>query len=248
MTDPVLLERPSQRVAHVVLNRPERRNALIGPLVERLAETIEGLNREDDLNVIVIRGAGDAFCSGLDLKEFGADPQPAWVPTFGDSWRRVHRAIFDSPCIVVGALQRAAVNGGAALALACDFLVAGNTAFLQVGEIQQGMAAPMNMAWLRLRFDEATSARIALLGDRIAGPDLVALGVAFSSVPDDEVLAAVDELVDRLAAHEPTGVRRIKASLRRTGVSESAEEWFARPIAADPLRVTGTRPVAARDA
>jgi len=43
-------------------------------------------------------------------------------------------------------------------------------------------------------------------------------------------------------------VRRIKASLRRTGVSESAEEWFARPIAADPLRVTGTRPVAARDA
>ena len=247
MTGFVVVERPAKRVGHVVLNRPERRNALTGPLADELADAIEMLNGDDDSNVIVIRGAGDAFCSGLDLKEFGADPQPAWVATFGASWRRVHRAIFDSPKIVVGALQRAAVNGGAALALACDFLIAGDTAFLQVGEIQQGMAAPMNMAWLRLRFDEATAGRLALLGDRVAGPELERLGVALASVPDDRVLAAVDELADRLGSHDPAGVRRIKNSLRRTGVTETAEEWFARSLASDPLQTAGARPVAARD-
>ncbi|MCP5025390.1 MAG: enoyl-CoA hydratase/isomerase family protein [Actinomycetia bacterium] len=247
MTDLVLVERPQERVAHVILNRPERRNALTGPLATMLADTITELNADDSLNVLVVRGAGGAFCSGLDLKEFGLDPQPDWVATFSDEWRRVHRALFDSTKIVVGALQRAAVNGGAALGLACDFLVAGDTSFLQVGEIQQGMPAPMNMAWLRLRYNEALSARVTLLGDRLTGPQLVDLGMAFRSVPDDHVLDAVDELVERLARHEPRGVLRIKSSLRRSGFDGTSEEWFARTLASDPFADVPMRPIAARE-
>lgn len=244
----VLVERPADRIAHVVLNRPKRRNALIGPLADEFAEAIETLNDDESVSVLVIRGAGDAFCSGLDLKEFAKEPQPEWVPEFGAKWRRAHRAIFDSPHIVVGALQRAAVNGGAALAFACDFLVAGDESWLQVGEIQQGMAAPMNMAWLRLRFPENVVARITLLGDRIAGPELVRLGVAYQSVPDADVLHAVDELAARLAEHDPAGVVRIKRSLRSAVVTETAEEWFGRFLAVDPLRTATSRPIAARDA
>ena len=248
MTDElVLVERPIDRVAHVVLNRPERRNALIGPLADQLGDTIEALNHDDSVSVLVIRGAGGAFCSGLDLKEFNLDPRPEWVADFGPKWRRVHRAIFDSDRIVIGALERAAVNGGAALALACDLLVAGETAFLQVGEIQQGLAAPMNMAWLRLRHSEALAARVTLLGDRIAGPQLVDLGLAYAWVADDAVVGAADELAARLAAHEPGGARRIKASLRRTGTTETAEEWFAQALAADPLAGSSLRPQAAED-
>lgn len=245
MSDLVLVERPEPRVAHVVLNRPERRNALTGPLADQLGDALEALRQDDDVTIIVIRGAGNAFCSGLDLKEFGLQPQPAWVPEFSTKWRRVHRALFDSHQIVVGALERAAVNGGAALALACDFLVAGENAFLQVGEIQQGMAAPMNMAWLRLRFDEALAARLSLLGDRIHGDELVRLGIAYASVPDDQVLNATNDLAARLATHDPVGVRRIKTSLRRTAVTESADEWFDRAFAADPLPAATTRPIAA---
>jgi len=248
MTDPIIVERQAPRVAHVVLNRPERRNALTGPLAVQMADALEALNQDDEVTVIVIRGQGGAFCSGLDLKLFAQDPPPDWVPEFGALWRRVHRLLFDSPCIVVGALERAAVNGGAALALACDFLVAGESAFLQVGEIQQGMAAPMNMAWLRLRYHEALAGRIALLGDRIAGPELMQLGIATTCVADEEVLKTVDELVARLAQHDPAGVRRIKVSLRRTGVTETAEEWFARALASDPLPNASVRVIAAKDA
>jgi len=246
MSELVLVERPSSRVAHVVLNRPERRNALTGPLADQLAEALEQLHQDDGVTVIVLRGAGGAFCSGLDLKEFGKNPQPDWVAEFPAKWRRVHAQLFDSDRIVVGVLQRAAVNGGAALALACDLLVAGDGSFLQVGEIQQGMAAPMNMAWLRLRYDEALAARLVLLGDRVPGPELVRLGIAYQSVPGDQVLDAVDELTERLATHDPGGVRRIKTSLRRTIVTETADDWFARSLRADPMPGTA-RPVAATD-
>lgn len=243
----VRIERPHQRVAHLVLNRPQRRNALTGPLAQQFVDALDTVAADDDVTVMVIRGAGGAFCSGLDLKEFAKDPQPGWVKSFASTWRSAHCRLFESDRIIIGALERAAVNGGAALALACDFLVAGEHSFLQVGEIQQGMAAPMNMAWLRLRFDEALAARLVLLGDRVSGDELVRLGVAHRSVADDQVLAEVDELAMRLAEHDPAGVRRIKTSLRRTVVHMTAEEWFAQALAADPAPTATTRPVAATD-
>jgi len=244
-TDLVRIEAPAERVRHLVLNRPERRNALTGPLADQFLTALEALNADEDVSVLVIRGEGGAFCSGLDLKEFSADPQPEWVATFGKKWQAVHRALFESEHIIVGALERAAVNGGAALAIACDFLIAGEQAFLQVGEVQQGMAAPMNMAWLRLRHSEALSARVALLGDRIAGPELVRLGLAFDCVADAGVVEAADGLAARLAAHDAMGVRRIKASLRRTGMDMTAAEWFGQALAADPLQGRSLRPIAA---
>lgn len=243
--DLVLVERAG-RIARVSLNRPERRNALTGPLAVALADTIETLNGDDELTVIVLKGQGGAFCSGLDLKEFGAEPQPEWVPRFGAEWQRVHRALFDSNKMVVGALERAAVNGGAALAIACDFLICGRTAFLQVGEIQQGMAAPMNMAWLRLRYSEALAARVALLGDRLDGATLAGLGMVHDVVDDDQVVAAADELAERLAQHDPGGVHRIKTMLRRVGTEHDAAGWFQRALESDPLAGRSMKPQAAR--
>jgi enoyl-CoA hydratase/carnithine racemase len=246
MSEFVLVERPADRVAHVIFNRPERRNALIGPMATQLADTLEELNTDGSVSVVVLRGAGGAFCSGLDLKEFARDPRPDWVATFGDEWRRVHRALYDCPHVLVGALERYGINGGAAPAFACDFLVVGETSFLQVGEIQQGMPAPMNMAWLGLRFSEAVRARVALLGDRIHGPELLSLGIAYASVPDDEVVEAADELALKFAAHDPNGVSAIKRSLRFTSFTGTASEWFDRPLQRDGLD-RDVRPVEARD-
>lgn len=243
---PVLVERNEPGVAELILNRPQRRNALTGPLAAELGEALATISADASVSVVIVRGQGGAFCSGLDLKEFGLDPQPEWVADFPALWRNVHLALFDLPCIVVGALERAAVNGGAALALACDFLVVGENAFLQVGEIQQGMAAPMNMAWLRLRHTEALAARVALIGDRLDGEHLAALGLAHDVVPDAEVVTAARALASRLSSHDPGGVRRIKASLRNTGLATDGPAWFDRVQAADPLHGATLRPRAAR--
>ncbi|MCP3938879.1 MAG: enoyl-CoA hydratase/isomerase family protein [Actinomycetia bacterium] len=235
------------RIATVELNRPKRKNALIGPMADDLGNIIDGLNDNPSIAVVVIQGAGGAFCSGLDLKEFGADPQPDWVSHFPGKWRRVHERLFDCPHIVICALERYAINGGAALALAGDFLVVGDGAFLQVGEIQQGMPAPMNVAWLRLRHSEAIAARLALAGSRVYGPDLVAHGIANESVEDDRVLEAAHELASKFALHEPMGVRRIKTSLRRAGPADDATSWFQRVLDSDPMSGRRMTPVAATD-
>ena len=89
MTDFVLVEKPADRVAHVILNRPERRNALIGPLATQLADTLIELNADESLSVLVIRGAGGAFCSGLDLKEFGLDKPWLKLEIVGKAGKKV---------------------------------------------------------------------------------------------------------------------------------------------------------------
>ena len=224
--------------AELVLNRPERKNAITGPFGTALADRLQELNSRDDVRVILLRGAGGAFCSGLDLKEFNAEPAPAWLTDFQSIWRGAHRALFESQKPIVGALQRYAINGGAALALACDLLVVGENAFLQVGEVQIGMAAPYNLAWLSLRHTEAKMAEIALLGDRISGPQLLDMGLAQDCVADDEVMNRAGELCARLAGFPGNGMARIKAGLRAR-LACDADTWFDRFTEVD---ASGDRP------
>lgn len=213
--------------AEVVLNRPERKNAITGPLGEDLAEALVAASENPNIKVIVLRGAGGAFCSGLDLGEFNAEPPPEWLAQFQTIWRGAHRALFECQVPIIGAMERYAINGGAALAIACDLLVVGERSFLQVGEIQIGMGAPYNLAWLSLRHPEQIRAQVALVGDRIAGPDLVKMGLAHECVPDDQVLPAAQALAEKLAGFQGDAHRRVKAGLR-AGLGRTADDWFDR--------------------
>jgi len=213
--------------AEVVLARPERKNAITGPLGMALATALRDLDADDAVRVVLLRGSGGAFCSGLDLTAFNEDPAPPWVAEFPRIWRQAHNALYELRKPLIGALERYAINGGAALAIACDLLVAGETAFLQVGEAQLGMAAPYNMAWLALRHPEAVAARLALVGRRYAGPELGTLGIAHEVVADDGVLEKAQALASRLAGYPPGGLMRIKSGLRASAPAE-ADEWFDR--------------------
>lgn len=213
--------------AEVILNRPERKNAITGPLAVALTEALAEIDSDEAIRVVLLRGAGGAFCSGLDLKEFNADPKPDWLPGFRQLWHGAHCALFNCRKPIVGALERYAINGGAALALACDLLVVGEEAWLQVGEVQQGMSAPYNMAWLNLRHSEAVAMRIAMIGDRIAGAELAKLGVATEVVADETIVERATELVTQLAGYPPGGVTGIKAGLR-SRIKDDADTWFGR--------------------
>ncbi len=221
--------------AEVVLNRPERRNAIDGPLGIALAAAFADVSADPTFGVVLLRGADGAFCSGLDLKAFNAEPPAPWVNDFQAIWRGAHRALFNCPIPIVCALERFAINGGAALALAADLLVAGEEAFLQVGEIQQGMAAPYNVAWLNLRAPEFVRAQLAFSGRRFNGVELAKLGLAYACAPDAEVLAQAIALCQKLAEYPEGASRRIKAGLR-AHVGVSADAWFDAAVSADPLQ------------
>jgi enoyl-CoA hydratase/carnithine racemase len=212
-------------VAEIVLNRPERKNSVTGPLAVAAREAIEAAEADPAVHVILLRGESGVFSSGLDLKEFNAEPKPEWLSGFQRNWRSLHERLFVCDKAVVCALEGYAINAGSALALSADYLIAGETSFLQVGEVRQGRPAPMNVAWLLARHSDAVARRVMLLGRRIAGPELLQLGIAHAVVPDSEVLKAGRSLASELAEISPEGIAGTKRILRTLNPRD-ASSWF----------------------
>ncbi|MQA97790.1 MAG: hypothetical protein GEV11_25380 [Streptosporangiales bacterium] len=107
MDDPVLVER-SGGVAEIVLNRPERRNALTLESLDGLAAALDSAADDAEVTAIVIRGAGGSLCSGIDMKAAGTPMDPEWRAWFGAGWQGLHRRIAACDKPVVRAVQEAA--------------------------------------------------------------------------------------------------------------------------------------------
>ena len=229
MTDPLVRRTDHNGVAVIELNRPDRKNALIAPMLDELAAHVTAVNANDNIGAVLLCGAGGAFCSGLDLGEYNAEPPPPWLATAAESVRAAHVALGECPHPVVVALERYAINGGAAFALAGDLIVTGTDAWLQVGEVRLGMNAPMNLAWLVARYPPAIVLQIVLVGDRVTGPDLLRLGIAHEVVDDADVRARAEALAEQIAAYPPGAAQRLKAStLGLAGASPdtTSAAWF----------------------
>ena len=225
---PVVLER-KPGWAEIVINRPERRNAIIPPVSSAIADALDEVADGPDIASVLLRGAGGYFCSGIDLKALQADPPPPWRGEQGASWRALHLKLFAFDKPLVGAFERYGINAGAALALACDVLIAGESSFLQVGEVQQGAMAPMNMAWFKIKTTEQVLARLAFYGDRIAGPEMLRLGLAAECVPDGEVLARSREVCERFAEYPAGATAGIKRGIIEQRGIEDPEAFFRQP-------------------
>jgi len=221
----VLVERRG-RCGELVLNRPQRKNAITGPLVEALLAGLEELGSDEDIGSILLRGNGGGFCAGLDTKELALRPPPAWRDRFAERWVELHAALFDCPKPVVGALERYAVAAGSGLALACDLLVVGRGAFLQVREAELGMVAPMNVAWLKLKAGVAVAYELTLLAERQSGEDLVRKGLAARAVPDERVLDEARSVAHRLAELSPRSHAATKRTVAALWPFQSAREYF----------------------
>lgn len=212
--EPLVHSSVDDGLATVELNRPERRNAIIPPMLDALADAIDAASSDEAVQAVLLCGAGGAFCSGLDLDAYNADPPPPWVTSGGDSALAAHSALARCAVPIIVALERYAINGGAAYALAGDLIVTGESAWLQVGEMIQGLPAPMNLAWLTTKYPESVTARVVYSGERISGPELHAMGIAHRVVPDDAVRANATELAQRIAASPNGTPRPVKAAIR----------------------------------
>lgn len=194
----------------LVLNRPDRRNALAPESAKALREGLSDL-LAGGARVVLLRGEGGTFCSGLDVDLFQGGAGAAWAA----DWTGFHRDLHACPAVVICALERYAINAGAALALGADLMVAGEGAVLTVGEAAIGMHAPMNLAWLRLKAPESVAAQLALGAGRMAGPDLHRLGLAWAVLPDAEVQDHARSAAIRMAGWPAGTLAGIKAALRR---------------------------------
>lgn len=214
---PIRLERSPEHegALEIVLSRPERKNAINQQLARELLGALRAASDDDEVRVILLRGAGGCFCSGLDLDALRSGELDRGLQEgFSGLWREVHQTMWNLRKPVVGALERYAINAGAALALACDLLIGDDEGFLQVGEVRMGMAAPMNLFWLQAKWGLAKATQVALLGQRLGGRQLVELGIAAESMPAGQVIERARALQLELAALPPQGCQRILQGLR----------------------------------
>ena len=195
-------------VAEVIINRPTRRNALTVGVMVALREVFTGLGGSE-ARAVVLRGADGFFCSGLDTAEM--DPG---APAL-EMWSSVHYALAAVEIPVVACLQGGAINAGAALALACDLVVAGQSSYIQMMEAAMGVDPPMNAAWLALRHPAGVGMQLALSCRPFRGYDLLRLGIALDVLPDDDVLGHTRELASRIASYPGSGGSSTKGTLRR---------------------------------
>jgi enoyl-CoA hydratase/carnithine racemase len=184
----------------ITLNRPEVRNAIDVPLRIELAERLEEAGAEDAVRAIVVTGAGGSFCSGGDISSM-VRQSPALTRPRAQAAQRVVRAIWATPKPVLAAVEGAAFGAGAALALACDRVVAGESAIFSFTFTKVGLAGDMGVfASLPARVGAPRARQLLMLPRPIPAAEAVELGMADAVVPDDSVLHVALDDAQRLAA------------------------------------------------
>ena len=194
--EPVLLIEPTSWGVRLTLNRPAKLNAISHELREALTAAIAAAVADEAVRVIVIAGAGRAFCSGYDLAE--AQPDDAW------GWRGVLAedvaatlAIWRCPKPVIAQVHGYALAGGLELAMACDLIVATRDAQLGEPEIRFG-SAPVTLLMPYLIGQKMTR-ELLFTGDLIDGVEAHRIGLVNRVVPSDRLVHEVDALAGRLA-------------------------------------------------
>lgn len=210
------------RVAWLVMNRPEAANALNAELRQALKDGFERFAADDDAAVLVLTGAGDtAFCAGGDLKEMAETelkvPPPDFVPQPGRT------LAVDKP--IVAAVNGAAYGGGFLLAQSCDLCVAADHARFAISEARWGRGSPWAapLAWMmppRVAMELLVTAR------PIDAQRAYQLGLVNRVVAASELRAAAAELAGQIAANAPLSVKAGKA-LVYSGVGRNREEAWS---------------------
>ncbi len=163
----VLIEKQTPQITVVTLNRPERRNALTIELLTELISAIHVASEEPHVRILILRGAGAAFCTGLDLKD-AADQTKAHATA--EAVANTLTTISQTRLITIAAVHGAAVAGGAGIMSACDFVVAAQRTKIGYPEVRRGLVAGLVMTFLRRQVSERNM-RELLLGSELIDAD-----------------------------------------------------------------------------
>jgi methylglutaconyl-CoA hydratase len=211
MTEPhLLVDRPDPRVATLTLNRPDRRNALSVDLLLALRSAIEELSSEPALRVIILRGAGPAFCAGLDFREA---LDAANSHRSAEALAGVYRALCASPLVTIAAAHGGAFGGGAGLIAACDLALAADDLQLGYPEVRRGLVAALVTCLLRRQVSGRRLREILLLGQTLSAREALDAGLVNRVVPAASLSAETLSLAAAVTEGAPGALARTKRLL-----------------------------------
>lgn len=210
-------------IATLTLNRPERMNTISGPMLDELSARLLEANADRDVRVIVLTGAGRAFCAGLDLQDASSGKGIGGGGAMGSTLD-----LRNAPPTVLHELDTpviCALNGGAAgygmdLALGCDIRIASSRAKLAAAFTRRGVLPESGGTWLLPRLvGWAKAAEIIFTGRTLDADQCLALGLVNQVVPEAELSQATRALANEIASNAPLAVQSAKRMMRM-GLSE----------------------------
>ena len=226
MTRSVEVEVSARGIVTILLNRPERSNAIDQATLDELARQFTSLAADERARVVLLRGTGKHFCAGADLvaRTSVPDPSPAQT-TIVDMLAALDRL----PKPTVAAVHGAAIGAGAALAACCDVVVAADSAFFSIPEVRIGMA-PLGVTPFVIRaIGHRSFRRYGLSGERFGAAEALRVGLAHEVVSAEQLDAKVAEVVDALLHGAPSAQRTLKDGMERFVDPTVAEIVAARP-------------------
>ena len=203
----VLIEKQSPQVTVVTLNRPERRNALTLELLTQLRTAIKVASDQPQERVIILRGAGAAFCTGLDLKE-AADQTKAHATA--EMVADMLMTISQTRLITIAAVHGAAVAGGAGIMSACDFVVAAQKTKIGYPEVRRGLVAGLVMTFLRRQIGERNMRELLLASELIDAAHAKEMGLVNRVVPQEDLMMEALKFAESVLQGAPGALTQTK--------------------------------------
>ena len=219
----VLIEKQSPQITVATLNRPERRNSLTIELLNELIAAINLASDEPRERVLILRGAGAAFCTGLDLKE-AADSKKAQMTA--ELVAKTLITLAETRLVTIAAVHGAAVAGGAGIMSACDFVVAAEKTKIGYPEVRRGLVAGLVMTFLRRQVGERNMRELVLGGELIDAAHAREIGLVNRVVAPDQLMLEAQKFANSVLQGAPNAItqtKRLIEELWSTSVKEDVD-------------------------
>ena len=195
-----LIETIENGIATLTFNRPERLNALSTPIMQELLDGLPRLAGDPAVKVVILTGAGRAFCAGGDVKSMAEGGDAAEAAAHLRSRMEVSRILHELPKPTIAMINGPAAGAGLALALACDLRIAGTSARLVTAFVKVGFSGDFGGSYFLTRLVGTARAReLYFTGRPVAADEALTLGLVNRVVPDDQLHDATMELARSLA-------------------------------------------------
>jgi methylglutaconyl-CoA hydratase len=226
-------------VATITLNRPEKRNAISYELIGELLRALDEIG-QSAAQIVVLTGAGKAFCSGMDLDNLRSITGRTEEENLADSGTmvRLFRSLYEFPKVTIAAVNGAAVAGGCGLATLCDFTLASSEAKFGYSEVRIGFVPAIVSTFLLRQVGEKHARDLLLTGRIIGAEEAFHMGLANEIVAPEKLLGRARDLAATLLSNSPASLLATKRLLKGF-TSESLEREIAAAVEAN-ARIRGT--------
>src|SRR5207249_4406599 len=202
----VLVEKHTPQITIVTLNRPERRNALTIQSLTELTAAITALSVEPHQRILILRGAGTAFCTGMDLKAAAAQNAHAMAELVA----KTLLTLSQTRLVTIAAVHGAAVAGGAGIMSACDFVVAAEGTKIGYPEVRRGLVAGLVMTFLRRQVGERNMRELLLGSELIDAQRAKEIGLVNRVVAKDDLMSEALKFADAVLQGAPGALAQTK--------------------------------------